>query len=146
MTTPLTASRKPWPDDFPDVVIHTKVATRDSHDGYAAAKGGDANWALALALDLAQGVAPVSAIAALVGQQEALLLPVIADEMMGFNAIPDAMAQILAYNLRSRHGLDVRAASGSVVQTNKVGHTRAPSFQRLVTPAMFGGHVKPDGQ
>jgi hypothetical protein len=58
----------------------------------------------------------------LVGDRPTLLLPVVADELTGFNAIPDAMAQVLA---------------------SKVGHTRAPAFQRLVTLATFEGHVQP---
>lgn len=33
--------------------------------------------------------------------------------------------------------------AGEIVQTNKVGHTRAPAFQRLVTPATFEGQVQP---
>ena len=32
--------------------------------------------------------------------------------------------------------------AGEIVQTNKVGHTRAPAFQRLVTPAVFDGEVQ----
>ena len=65
-----------------------------------------------------------------------MLLPVVADETMGFNAIPDAVAQVLAREL------DLPVASGEIVQTNMVGHTRARSFQRLVTPAEFEGPVK----
>jgi hypothetical protein len=34
--------------------------------------------------------------------------------------------------------------SGGIVQTNKVGHTRARAFQRLVTPATFEGPVHAD--
>ena len=59
-----------------------------------------------------------------------------ADETLGFNAIPDALAQVLA----RRTGLV--ADSGGIVQINKVGHTRAPSFQRLVTPPNFVGPVR----
>ncbi len=60
-------------------------------------------------------------------------MPVIADEALGYNAIPDAMAQVLSREL------GVAVASGEIVQTNKVGHTRARAFQRLVTPAVFDG-------
>ena len=76
-------------------------------------------------------------IQALVAGRSTLLLPVVADELTGFNAIPDAMAQVLG----SKLGLPVIA--GEIVQTNKVGHTRAPAFQRLVTPATFEGQVQP---
>ena len=56
--------------------------------------------------------------------------------MTGFNAIPDAMARILGARL------DLAVIAGEIVQTNKVGHTRAPAFQRLVTPATFEGPVQ----
>ncbi|MEY2925623.1 MAG: hypothetical protein RL367_100 [Pseudomonadota bacterium] len=134
MTDPLPI-RLPWPPDFPDVVIHTDVRTRDAHPGYKAAKAGDAEAALTLASDL---LAPegFTRLELIIGNQPALLLPVIADEVMGFNAIPDAMAQILGGVL----GLAVIA--GEIVQTNKVGHTRAPAFQRIVTPAVFDGQIQ----
>lgn len=130
--------RLPWPADFPDVVIHTTVRTRDAHPGYPAAKAGDAEAALSLALDLLNGDA-IARLRETVGRRPTLLLPVIADETTGFNAIPDAMAQVLSRRL----GLD--AVAGEIVQTNKVGHTRALAFQRMVTPAEFDGPVKQGG-
>ena len=60
----------------------------------------------------------------------------VADETAGFNAIPDAMAQVLARDL------SLAVVAGQIVQTNKVGHTRARTFQRLVTPASFDGPVE----
>lgn len=128
--------RLPWPPDFPDVVIHTDVRTRDRHPGYAAAKAGDAEAALVLASDLLSPNGIVS-LQEIIGNRPTLLLPVVADELTGFNAIPDAMAQVLGNEL----GTPVIA--GEIVQTNKVGHTRAPAFQRLVTPATFEGQVQP---
>ncbi|HEX7751022.1 MAG TPA: hypothetical protein VF440_01325 [Novosphingobium sp.] len=128
--------RLPWPPDFPDVVIHTDVRTRDRHPGYAAAKAGDAEAALLLASDLLSPDGIVS-LQEIIGNRPTLLLPVVADELTGFNAIPDAMAQMLGNEL----GTPVIA--GEIVQTNKVGHTRAPAFQRLVTPATFEGQVQP---
>jgi len=135
MNNPLP-TRLPWPPDFPDVVIHTDVRTRDNHPGYAAAKAGDAEAALMLASDLLSPDGIVS-LHEIIGNRPTLLLPVVADELTGFNAIPDAMAQVLGSEL----GTPVIA--GEIVQTNKVGHTRAPAFQRLVTPATFEGQVQP---
>lgn len=126
--------RMPWPLNFPDVFIHTTVKARDSHPGYAAAKGGDPDAALGLAGDLLDD-ATVDALNGLILGGPARLLPVVADETTGFNAIPDAMAQILSIRL------EIPAEEGEIVQTNKVGHTRAPAFQRLVTPAVFDGNV-----
>ena len=127
--------RTVWPVGFPDVVIHTDVKTRDGSPFYAGARAGDAEAALSLALALRSPQA-IARIGDIVAGSYPILLPVVADETTGFNAIPDALAQALGREL----GLDV--ATGTVVQTNKVGHTRAPSFQRLVTPAEFDGPVE----
>jgi hypoxanthine-guanine phosphoribosyltransferase len=126
--------RQPWPAEFPDVVIHTGLRERDSHPAYAAAKAGDPEAALTLAVDLIDAAA-VGTLRRIIAGRSPLLLPVVADETTGFNAIPDAMAQVIAKDL----GFDVVA--GEIVQTNMVGHTRAPAFQRLVTPATFDGQV-----
>lgn len=128
-------NRLPWPTAFADVIIHTDVRTRDAHPAYTAAKSGDAEAALELAISLLDADA-VSILRDLIAGRSVLLLPVIADEAMGFNAIPDAMAQVLGRDL------ELPVASGVIVQTNKVGHTRARAFQRLVTPPAFAGPVK----
>ncbi|HEX8240865.1 MAG TPA: hypothetical protein VF574_14110 [Allosphingosinicella sp.] len=130
--------RSPWPPSFPDVLIHTDVRTRDAHPSYDAAKAGDVDAALALALALVIDD-PRLPIFRMTGGRPFLLLPVIAEETAGFNAIPDAMAQVLAWLLMR----PLTVVAGQIVQTNKVGHTRARAFQRLVTPATFDGAVQP---
>lgn len=127
--------RSPWPTDFPGVVIHTDVSARDGHPDYKAAKAGGAEAALTLAADLISPSA-TDQLRAIIADRSSLLLPVIADELAGFNAIPDAMAQVLG------RALGLAVIAGDVVQTNKVGHTRARAFQRLVTPAKFDGPVQ----
>ena len=128
--------RTPWRAGFPDVVIHTTLAMRDPRPGYADAKSGDPDAALTLSQDLLNAEA-VEALRDLVGGSEAILLPITALEVAGFNAIPDAMAQILA------NKLGWRVSVGEIVQNNRVDHTRARSFNRLVTPAAFEGRVVP---
>jgi hypothetical protein len=128
-------TRLPWPPDFPEVVLHTDVRTRDADPDYDAAKAGDARAALRLSLRLISAEA-VAELRQLIGAEPVLLLPVVADETTGFNAIPDAMAHVLARELGAQ------AVSGEIVQINKVGHTRAPAFQRIVTPALFDGPVE----
>lgn len=130
----ILATRLPWPADFPDVVVHTTLPLRDAHPDYMSAKAGDPDAALTLAVDLLDSAA-TERLRGMIDGRPAMLLPVVADETMGFNAIPDAMAQALG---RSLH---VPVIAGEIVQTNRVGHTRAPAFQRLVTPAMFDGDV-----
>ena len=135
MLTSELSTRLPWPENFPDVIVHTGVKARDAHPGYDAAKSGDPEAALALVEDLMNPECVIR-ISVLIADQPTFLLPVIADETSGFNAIPDAMAQ------RLRRQIGSRGVVNCIVQTNKVGHTRAPSFQRLVTPAAFDGTVE----
>ncbi len=137
MTADAFQARVPWPRQFPTVVIHADIKVRDSHPAYRAAKSGSADDALNLAVDLISDKA-VAELAIILGKRPALLLPVTADEVTGFNAIPDAMAHVIGRKL------NLRVVAGDIVQTNKVGHTRAPAFQRLVTPAYFAGQVVPD--
>jgi hypothetical protein len=123
-----------WPAGFPDVVIHTTLAGRSLHPYYSAAKSGNAVAALTLSQDLIDPSA-TDTLRDLVGVRGAILLPVTALEVAGITAISDAMAQILAEDL------DWRVSAGDIVQSNKVGHTRAKAFNRLVTPAAFEGPV-----
>ena len=95
-----------------------------------------AEAALLLALALLNH-ASTAALKRVIDDRLALLIPVIAEETAGFNAIPDAMAQVLGRELKRP------VIAGEIVQINKVGHTRAKAFQRLVTPAAFGGEVEP---
>lgn len=132
----LLPPRTPWRADFPPVIVHTDTALRDSHAEYLAAKSGDAEAALVLAIDLLTDAGAAELREILAGQP-AILLPITAEETLGFNAIPDAMAQVLAREL------DLPVSSGEIVQSNTVGHTRARAFNRLVTPATFEGEVQP---
>jgi hypothetical protein len=127
--------RVPWPPEFPDVVIHTDERTRVAHPAYAAAKSGDADAAVQLVIDLINAVA-LEGLRQYAAMDALLILPVTAEEAAGFNAIPDALADHLAL------AIGRSAALGEIVQTNKVGHTRAKAFQRLVTPPTFEGYVQ----
>jgi hypothetical protein len=70
--------RAPWPPDFPEVIVHADVPRRDAHSCYAAAKAGDADAALVLALNLLSGTA-VDTLRGQVRGRSCLLLPVIAE-------------------------------------------------------------------
>jgi hypothetical protein len=135
---PTLPPRTPWRHGFPDVLVHSTLAERGHHPDYAAAKSGNTVSALTLAQDLLSPVA-TEHLRQLIGVAGAILLPITALEVSGFNAIPDAMAQTLAIEL------GWPTSAGEIVQSNKVGHTRARSFNRLVTPASFEGRVV-DGQ
>jgi len=107
---------------------------RNDHPLFMASKTGDAGAAKELVEDLLSDEKTERLKIFLAGRQPNILA-VTADETMGFNAIPDAMAQALA----TRLGLS--AIAGTIVQANKVGHTRAGGWHRLVTPALFVGEV-----
>jgi hypothetical protein len=130
--------RVPWPDNFPDVIVHGEEKARDAHPSYLAAKSGDAASALCLAMDFLD-MDKVQQIGDICSRSDAWLLPVVADEALGFNAIPDGMARYLA----RLTGIPI-VDRGTIVQSNKVSHTRAPAFQRIVTPVSFAGDVTPN--
>jgi len=131
---PLLIPRLPWPPEFPDVVIHNDLQARNRHPSYAAAKAGDAEAANALVRELLS-IESTARLAALLAGRHPFVVGVTADEVGGFNAIPDAMAEILAERLESE------VVAGTIIQANKVGHTRAGGWHRLVTPAVFTGDV-----
>jgi hypothetical protein len=102
---------------------------------FEAAKSGNLEAALSLARELLDGDA-TSSLQDLLGHTRPILLAVTALEVSGFNAIPDAMADILAARL------NWPLSAGEIVQNNRVGHTLARAFNRLVTPAAFEGPVR----
>jgi hypothetical protein len=127
--------RSPWPDSFPDVVIHGDLQTRNKHPNLSIAKAGNAGAALALVRDFLNDAA-IERLATMLQGRTPFVLPVAAIETAGFNAIPDAMAQELSERL------NLLPLWGQIIQSNKVAHTRADGWHRLVTPATFAGTVK----
>ena len=127
--------RTPWPPNFPDVIVHGEVRVRNGHASYAPAKSGSADAAEVLVWDLLK-VEGLAEIDHLVGGCKPLVAPVTAIETSGYNAIPDAMAQLIGIQL----GLTV--LSGVITQSNKVAHTKADGWHRLVTPPGFIGEVE----
>lgn len=129
----MIVDRTPWPDGFPEVFVHSHLDARDADPDFNAAKSGDGEAATRLCQRLI--ASQVTREIARVVSPATIVLPVTALEVSGFNAIPDAMAEQLAIHL----GLQL--ASGVVVQSNKVAHTRSRGWHRLVTPALFDGPV-----
>ena len=132
---PAFIPRSLWPADFPDVIIHGDVRARNAHPSYALAKSGNADAAKVLAEEMLS-VKGTERLAQLSAGRSPILLPVTAEEVAGFNAIPDAMAHVLGLRL----GLTV--STGAILQLSKVGHTKADGWHRLVTPAEFTGEVE----
>src|ERR1700733_3757635 len=90
--------RSPWGSDFPDAFVHSQLKSRNAHSDYLAAKSGDAEAAKSLVETLISGEETEKLGRFLAGKSP-ILLAVTADEVAGFNAIPDAMAQSLGSRL-----------------------------------------------
>jgi len=133
----ISGTRTPWVKGFPDVIVHHEdIHARNSHPAYMKAKAGDADAAIQLVLDLMSNDA-LARIHSLIGKRQAIIVPVAAQEVSGFNAIPDAMAQLLSAQL------SLPMAAYDIKQSTYVAHTKADGWHRLVTPAMFVGTIYP---
>jgi hypothetical protein len=126
-------ARRPWPGEFPNVVVHTSEASRDAHPDYLAAKAGQRESAIRLVCTLLSDAA-VDEIRHYLGIQKPTLVPVRALEISSINLIPEAMA----HEIGQRLGL---AVTTRIQQTNRVRHTRARGFHRLAFAPTFAGQV-----
>lgn len=120
--------------DFPPVPIATPLGTLRDHPDYAAAKGGDADAALRLVLD----VLPDQAIEHLrqrLGDRKPTVVPVLSEEAAGRNKIPLAYALVIAHRL----GLPL---STDIVQTVRAERTGEKTDHRLAFQPAFDGPVR----
>jgi hypothetical protein len=127
--------RTPWPDRFPEVIIHASESRVKQHPDYPAAKAGNSDAAYALIRDTLSPDA-VTALRQLIGPRRPMLVSAHALEREGVNAIPEALADELG------RLLDLPVDS-SVVQRNVVSHTGADGFSRLARQAAFAGEIVP---
>lgn len=128
----MRALRTAW-TDFPPVAIAAAESAVKQHPEYRAAKTGDADAAIRLVRALLTDSA-VQQLAALCPGQTPLLVSAHAEEEMGRNAIPQA----LAAEVGQRMGWPVDSA---IVQANIVNHTGASGFERLARQAVFSGEL-----
>ena len=130
---PFKAPRAPWHAE-PDVHIHqTDEQVVRAHADYADAKAGDGEAAVRL-VDATINTEVVAAIRrhGLPGQPA--LLPVVAEESDGVNAIPLALAQRLSMEL----GWEVETG---IIQSNVAARTRKDGYYRLAIQPLFDGIV-----
>lgn len=127
--------RSEW-GQFPDIVIHAEESSVKKHPLYTAAKGGEVAAAEGLLLETISLNAIVT-LCEIIGREQVRLLPVHALEADGLNVIPRVMAQIIGRML----ALPIETG---VLQINRVHHTGASGYDRLASPALFGGDVKPE--
>lgn len=122
-----------WPNDFPNAILHTNVATLKAHPDYPAAKAGDTMAAMRVVDAL---VKPDKLRQLAQRYPEAVLLPVLAIESSGRNKLSLALAE----GLSEATGL---AVENSTVQNNRTHHTGASGAHRLSTVARFDGQAPP---
>ena len=128
----LSCIRFAW-DDFPPVWIHAEESAVRKHPFYKAAKSGDPDAAFRLVRDsVSEGV--LGQLRETFHHRNPILVCAHSVEGTGVNAIPAALADMIAEHLRWR-------ADARIVQTNIVGHTGADGFSRLARQARFGGPV-----
>jgi len=120
--------------EFPDVLIHAEESAVKKNADYPAAKAGNVPAARRLIEAMLNKTVAVK-LGALAAGVTPLLASVHAYEAEGINRIPAVLAEVLAERL----GLQ---AEGSVVQTNRSGHTGASGYHRLAYPALFDGEVE----
>lgn len=131
-----SAERSPWQEGFPEVILHGRLGDATSHPDYEAAKGGDDAAARRLVREVLSPDA-IRQLKEVIGNRSAIALGVHAEEAVNRNAIPRAMADLLAKVL----GLDVDL---DIVQAAKVGRTAQDGFGRLANQPSFDGPVQID--
>lgn len=134
--------RTPWPENFPKVFTHCSVEERDNHTSYKKAKSGDHNNAYVLASDLLNSNTLQKIKNFITTDMFPILVPVGAEEKDGYNAIPSAMTANIHFYLSALSATEHDVDIDNFVQINRVGHTRAPMWQRIVTPPLFTGKVQ----
>lgn len=133
LTIPFRALRAPWLNE-PDVDIHqTDERVVRGHPVYPDAKAGDGEAAVRL-VDETLDPAVIEALRHRQRDTPLTLLPVVAEESDGANAIPLAMSQRLSLEL----GWEVETG---VIQSNVAARTRKDGYYRLAIQPVFDGVV-----
>lgn len=133
LKAPFQALRAPWSNE-PDVDIHqTDEQVVRGHRDYADAKAGDGEAAVRL-VDETLNPSVLEDLRARYADEAPVLLPVVAEESEGANAIPLALAQRLALTL----GWELEA---SIIQANVAARTRKDGYYRLAIQPVFDGKV-----
>jgi orotate phosphoribosyltransferase-like protein len=115
----------------------TKDEPLKKHWDYKAAKAGDIMAALRLIDVMLINPSFVTDVRqAFVGKAD-FVLPIVAQELQGDNAIPLALAAMMSQKM------DIPLDLGCF-QTNKAYHTGADPMERLISRATFGGSIIPD--
>ncbi|MDR2179312.1 MAG: phosphoribosyltransferase, partial [Synergistaceae bacterium] len=127
---------RPWPQNFPRVTQMGDTYTMRSHERYEAAKGGDAEAATSLVLDLLGNEEQQTSLRQ-IGERHpgAILVPVHLDEDIGRNKIPAALAKYIG----KITGLEV---NDDIVQKDVVTRTGVDMWDRIAFRPKFDGQIQ----
>ncbi len=125
--------RTNWDNAKHDAIIHGGIDDVKSHVNYEKAKAGSYTDAVLLSASF------LNASDITKRYDSPILLPIIAEEKQGKNAIPLGMAKVL----QKATGCQV---SNAIVQNNKAGHTGANGWHRIANHATFEGSIVQGGE
>ena len=128
------SDRATWPADFPKVPFAAPLGSADKHPRYAEAKSGGEDAAVELVNDLVSDSA-VERVRAMIGDKKPTIVPVMAEEQTGHNAIPAAYAIKLAQDLEL-------PLDGGIVQAVRARRTGTGADYRLANHSTFDGAVQ----
>ncbi len=130
----LSIQRTGWTTTQHDALIYAFIDEVKNHPNYQLAKSGSYKDAVLLAQSFIN-----DKIIQTLDNNSPIILPIMAEEKQGKNAIPMGMADVI-----NRYtGFQV---SENIYQTNKAGHTGANGWHRITTPALFMGDVIIDAE
>lgn len=95
-----------WSENFPPVILNSGLGDASKHPQYLAAKSGDLEAAAKLVSDLISGET-VAKLVEIIGDKDALLIPVHAEELISINQNPISLfgcnRQEIKYTRRNQH-------------------------------------------
>lgn len=120
-------------NQLPEAIIGSDLGAATKHPDYYAAKAGDTDAAIKVAVDL---VTPelVNKVRSVIGSSKPMVVPVVSVEASGRNKIPLASAEVLAKRL----GLKTEIR---IVQSNSPKRTAMDGLDRIFAAPEFDGPV-----
>lgn len=129
----MKVQRSAW-GNFPEVITNGKMGELKNEPEYEKAKAGDFISAGILINRLIR-LETVEKIAEIIGDKNPIVVAVVAEEQRGANAIPYAIAQVIARELGLTVDTEIR-------QINKVSRTGKGINHRFAFQPLFGGNVQ----
>jgi len=131
----LSISRTPWTNRNGKVVVHSTISRMKAHPDYFAGKTGTDFIAATRLVENLLKTEKIDSISVQSKDKPIFVVPVQAIEKRGYNALPQAMAIVMAHRIPGTY-------YGEIFQINKVHHTDKTGIGRLEAQAIFQGPVE----